>query len=465
MPTKQPLKLWMKQQAAFSARAILSGISATHLTKVRDVFAQSVTPAAGSMLASPGMGNWDPEPDYFFHWWRDAAVVMGAINTLSRNASSEGAVKKWNRLFDTAVDFNLKAMRSDNRYRTRQSEISSNSNPEFRKYLRLDADMEKLLGDQILADTRINPDGTVDILTWARPQYDGPALMALAVMEHMQIRKAQGYLASPSHIILINKTLDFTLRHADEAGIDLWEEDGNVDQHYYTSVIQLGAMYHGAIWARQEGYGEKAEAYDLCAMNLTSKLDQHWSPEFGVYKTARHDTRDGEGVIDASTILAVNLAKLPNGRHSVRDDRVQATVAKLEELFEQKYPINTSLAEGVAIGRSRDDKFFGNNPWYWTTAGLGEFYYRLAASVQEKGPVIENPTNRHFCERVFAKPVKSQQQVLKAHGDAQMAVIRCHTPPDKSFSEQFNAVTGKPVSAPHLGMSYAGFINAVACRP
>src|SRR4051812_20311348 len=98
----QSLKLWMKGQAAFSARAMMFGISATHLTKTRDAFAQAVTPAVGSMLASPGMGSWDPEPDYFFHWWRDAAVVMGAINTLSRNAPCEMARKKWNRIFDKA---------------------------------------------------------------------------------------------------------------------------------------------------------------------------------------------------------------------------------------------------------------------------------------------------------------------------------------------------------------------------
>lgn len=464
MPAKRSFQSELKAQLSASARGLLTGMSATHLTKRRDAFAQVVTPATGSILASPGIANWDPEPDYFFHWWRDAAVVMGAINTLSRMAKSDRTRKKWNRTFDEAVAFNLRAMSIDGRHYMKQDVISKNTRLEFQKYLRLDDDMAKVLSDQILADTRINPDGTPDILTWARPQFDGPALMAIVTMEHMKIREEQGDFASPSHIVLINKTLDFTARHADEAGIDLWEVDGNIDQHYYTSVIQLGAMYHGAIWARQEGYPAEAERYELCAQMLTSKLENHWSQVQGIYKTARHDARDADGAIDASTILAVNLARLPGGRHSVRDDRVQATVAKLEELFERLYPINHGDYNGIAIGRNRDDNFFGNNPWYWTTAGLAEFYYRLAADVTKNGPLIVTNANANFCKRAFVGAVGREVEILRARGDAQMALICTYTPHDRSLSEQFGKVDGRPVSARHLGMSYAGLINAVSLR-
>ena len=34
----------------------------------------------------------------------------------------------------------------------------------------------------ICQDTNVNPDGTLDISKWPRPQYDGPALRALAVV-------------------------------------------------------------------------------------------------------------------------------------------------------------------------------------------------------------------------------------------------------------------------------------------
>ncbi|MDB5491647.1 MAG: amyD [Micavibrio sp.] len=466
MPANTPFEKRLSEQSRASARGLLRCISATGLTKKREAFAQAVTPEKGSVLASPGMGNWDPDPDYFFHWWRDAAVVMGALNTLSRNARCKATQEKWNHVFDDAVKFNLRAMEIDGRRFQNQIGISDRTIPEFRKYLRLDDDMAKLLGDRIMADTRVNPDATPDILTWARPQYDGPALLAVVAMEHEEILSGQGKCVPTTLTKLIDKTLAFTERHADEAGIDLWEVDGNFDQHYYASVIQLGAMHHGAEWANMKGQRENAERYQLAACRLTSKLDEHWSRELGVYKTARRfGDRDMFGVIDASAILAVNLARLPRGRHSVRDDRMQATVTKLEELFANLYPLNRGRSEGIAIGRNRDDNFFGNNPWYWTTAGLAEFYYRLAADIKVNGPLIATPLNAMFCKRAFSVASGSEAAMLIARGDAQMDLIQAYTPASMSLSEQFGSASGQPVSARHLGMSYAGFINATACRP
>ena len=41
------------------------------------------------------------------------------------------------------------------------------------------------IGDALLGEPRFNPDGTIDILQWARPQYDGPALRALACLRYL----------------------------------------------------------------------------------------------------------------------------------------------------------------------------------------------------------------------------------------------------------------------------------------
>ena len=39
-------------------------------------------PKPGSVVASPVLAAYDPEPDYFFHWYRDSAVVMDALRLL-----------------------------------------------------------------------------------------------------------------------------------------------------------------------------------------------------------------------------------------------------------------------------------------------------------------------------------------------------------------------------------------------
>ena len=36
----------------------------------------------GSIVASPVLADWDPDPDYFFHWFRDSAVVIDALRLL-----------------------------------------------------------------------------------------------------------------------------------------------------------------------------------------------------------------------------------------------------------------------------------------------------------------------------------------------------------------------------------------------
>src|SRR5512136_2527179 len=73
---------WMERQYRFSAAAMLRAISATDLVKERRAFGQTIKPARGSVLASPEIASYDPDPDYFFHWLRDSALVMDALRVL-----------------------------------------------------------------------------------------------------------------------------------------------------------------------------------------------------------------------------------------------------------------------------------------------------------------------------------------------------------------------------------------------
>ena len=44
--------------------------------------ARPCKPKRGSIVASPVLAAYDPDPDYFFHWFRDSAVVVDAIRLL-----------------------------------------------------------------------------------------------------------------------------------------------------------------------------------------------------------------------------------------------------------------------------------------------------------------------------------------------------------------------------------------------
>lgn len=61
---------------------MLTSISPVAIVKHRPGFGQTVRPIPGAIVASPVLGDWDPDPDYFFHWFRDSAVVIDALRLL-----------------------------------------------------------------------------------------------------------------------------------------------------------------------------------------------------------------------------------------------------------------------------------------------------------------------------------------------------------------------------------------------
>ena len=46
-----------------------------------------IRPVKGSIVASPVLAAYDPDPDYFFHWFRDSAVVIDAVRLLHRGTA------------------------------------------------------------------------------------------------------------------------------------------------------------------------------------------------------------------------------------------------------------------------------------------------------------------------------------------------------------------------------------------
>ena len=99
------LEDWIDRQFQRSAMALSQAISATHLTRLREPFRQTVVPAKGSVLASPVIGDWNPEPDYFFHWVRDSAIAMKAVAELMHSAPIEDEREHWRQSFNDYVEF------------------------------------------------------------------------------------------------------------------------------------------------------------------------------------------------------------------------------------------------------------------------------------------------------------------------------------------------------------------------
>lgn len=426
----EQLEAWIGAQARYSATAMEQAISATHLVRRRVAFGQIIVPAQGSVLASPVIAEWNPEPDYFFHWLRDSAIVMRAVGDLMADASSDTERRRWRRHFEHFVDFSLALSDLDGAAYLANARVWQATRPGLRKFLRPQAEIRELTGERLLGEPRFNPDGTIDIFRWSRPQYDGPALRALACLRYL----AAGGPPSDAVARLLRLDLRFTLRHTGRRCIGPWEEPGQNVHHYYVGVVQLGALVHGRAWA------DDADAWDKAEQRLRAKLDRHWSKRHEVYAAMRPaKKRRVEELIDAAQLVAVLDADLADGPHSVFDPRVRQTWAAIDALFAREFPINSGR-DAPALGRYRGDRYFGGGAWYPTTLAAAGLCYRLAR--------LAGRDRAHWMKR----------------GDDVMATVRDLVPADGALSEQVDRSTGAQTSARHLAWSYAAFLTAARLR-
>lgn len=427
------LNAWIERQRRYCIAAMERAISATHLMRRREAFGQVVIPAVGSVLASPEIADWNPEPDYFFHWLRDSAIIMRTVAELMHDAESETERERWRKHFDDFVRFSLRLAGLSGAAFLKNNQYRQTTLPQYRSLLRPETEIRALVGGQLLGETRFNPDGTIDVLRWARPQYDGPALRALACLRFL----AAGGSLTQGLESLLRMDLDFTCRHAGDVCIGPWEEE-EIAHHYYVALVQLGALVHGRAWA-----GAAAAEWDAAERRIRSGLQQHWSEQHQVYAAMRPASAGlADDLLDTATLLAVLDADLPDGPHSVQDMRVHRTQAAIERMFARELPLNRTWPRGYgpALGRSRSDRYFGGGAWYVTTLAAAAIYYRLA---QFRG---------------------QNRDAWRQRGDAFLKTVRAMTPADGALSEQVDRTTGVQTSARHLSWSYAAFISAVRLR-
>jgi glucoamylase len=312
------LEGWIEAQYHHSAQQMLHGISAADIVKQRPGFGQTVQAHVGSVVASPVLAAYDPDPDYFFHWYRDSAVVMDALRILyERGTLGDEALE----LFEQFVQFSLNLDALDGRTLVAHPQWRERVTPDFVKFLRTDADLAQAHGERIRGETRLNADGTLDISSWPRPQHDGIATRALTLMRWLRLPslKLETHKAATR---LLQADLHYTRRHWPEPSYDIWEED--LGLHYYTLCTAAAAL------------GD-----DPATAAILRMLDGFWDEPGGFYRSrvlASGATSPKQ--LDIAVILAAVHTDLPGKRHSPGDPRIQATLQRLEELFAAQYAIN-----------------------------------------------------------------------------------------------------------------------------
>jgi glucoamylase len=450
---------WIEKEARFAASAMLRAVSATNLVKERPGFGQRIVPRPGSVLASPIPAAYDPDPDYFFHWFRDSAIIIDALRmVVTEKLETPVAVERLREY----IDFNRALCELDGRESVRQGHFREKVQPSFLQYVRPDDELEAVFGSAVLGEARFNPDGTLDLTRWARPQTDGPALQVLALARWRNGRSDLDEHLRAAMLELVIADLDFVRSRATVRSFDIWEEESGY--HYYTQLVQAEALAFGADWFEEMGDAARAGDCRSVADALAPRLDAYWDGANGYYRSRIGVMGDSRGkALDIAVILGVLHGGRAKGAHSVHDPKVHATLAALENLFDAKYPINRDRPPelGPAMGRYATDAYYGGNPWYLATLAAADFYFKLAIALQSGARMLETRENARFRESLNGE---SPAQAAFERGDMFMRTVQAYTPASGELSEQFDRATGAQTSAKHLAWSYAGFITAAASR-
>lgn len=429
-----PLEKWLPQQEQISVKNLLRNISPAGASK-------------GAVVASPSRHN----PDYWFHWIRDAALVMDVIvDRFSKTSLPDQKAYFLDLLWDY-TEFS----------RLNQMTPTPSGGP---------------------GEPKFNVDGSPFVGPWGRPQNDGPALRAITLIRFARALITESKTEEIRRVSSIIKyDLEFVSHHWREACFDLWEEIKG--HHFYTLINQYQALVDGSSYLALLGDTGASEWYLKQAEEIKTELNKFWDSERSVIISTR-DRMGGidykKSNLDSSVLLGVLHAGTTD-IFSVDDPKVQSTVLKLKQTFKTLYSINQSGPSGVAIGRYPEDKYDGytssgeGNPWILITNGFAEYHYRLAHVYLQRKRIVVTPMNRGFfkdlgfdlsigvinpSDRKFSNLIER----IQSEGDEYLIRVKYHIDSDGQMSEQMNRWSGFLQGARDLTWSYASFLTALKTR-
>lgn len=450
---------WIGRQYALSARHMLRAVSAVELLKERRGFGRLIRPARGSILASPAIAAYDPDPDYFFHWLRDSAIVVDALRRLIESGALDQRAGLAH--FSDFLAFSLSLCRLDGAdFLASAGEYRAKVEPHFTQFLRPRDELLAIRGDDALGEPRFDPDGSLDILKWSRPQHDGPALRVIVVLRFLDSPIGLGAGAEADAGDLLRRDLSFTLARRRRPSFDIWEEE--LGRHYYTQLVQSEALRLGGRWLERRDDAKAAADCLEAAAEIEANLDDFWDDSRRIMRSRLEDESPEAKAkeLDIAAILAAIHAGRESGPHSPADLRLAATLEKLEQLFARSYAINARPPGAIApaMGRYADDRYYSGGAYFFSTLGAAEFCFRaaLAAARDECDPSPWVRLPGADGERLDAR--------LLRRGEAFLATAAAHAAEDGDLSEQFDQTDGAQTSAKTLAWSHAAFISACDCR-
>lgn len=248
-----------------------------------------------------------------------------------------------------------------------------------------------------LGEPKFNADGTAFTGAWGRPQRDGPALRATALITYATWLIANGKgasittnamdgiangttngtasgIADPTALLwpVISNDLNYVGQYWNQTGFDLWEETGG--SSFFTIAVQHRALVEGNAFAQQ--IKKSCPGCASQAPQILCFLQSFWN---GEYIDANINEDNGRTRKDANTLLGSihtfdPAAGCDDSTFQPCSSRALANLKVVTDSFRSIYKINAGIPEGkaIAIGRYPEDVYQGKavidpkelaNPW------------------------------------------------------------------------------------------------------
>ena len=286
-------------------------------------------------------------------------------------------------LVDTLIAGDTSLQPTVERYITAQAKLQAIYNPS--------GDLSDGAG---LGEPKFNADGTAFTGAWGRPQRDGPALRATALITYATWLIANGNgaritanvtanvagngttseIVDPNALLwpVISNDLNYVGQYWNQTGFDLWEETSG--SSFFTIAVQHRALVEGNVLAQKiekSCTGCVSEAPQILCF-----LQSFWN---GEYIDANINEDNGRTRKDANTLLGSihtfdPTAGCDDSTFQPCSSRALANHKVVTDSFRSIYRINAGIPEGkaIAIGRYPEDVYQGKatidpnelaNPW------------------------------------------------------------------------------------------------------
>ncbi|KAJ7625223.1 glucoamylase [Mycena polygramma] len=400
---------------------------------------------AGVVIASPSTSN----PDYLFTWTRDSSLVFKTIIDQ----------------FTSGADTTLLGQIQN--FVTAEQILQQVSNP------------SGTVSTGGLGEPHFNIDETAFTAAWGRPQRDGPALRATAMIEYANWLLKN---TSVSNVVAnlwptIKLDLDYVAADWNQTTFDLWEEVSS--SSFFTTAVQHRSLREGAALATTLGQTSVVSNYNTQAANILCFLQSYWNPTGG-YITA--NTGGGRSGKDANTALAsIHTFDPAAGCDAITfqpcSDRALSSLKAYVDSFRSIYSINSGIASNAAVatGRYPEDSYMGGNPWYLATAAVAEQLYDALIVWKAQGSLNVTSVSLAFFQQfspsvavgTYASSTSTFTSLVSAvqtFADGFLAIHAKFTPSNGGLAEQFSRDSGVPASAVDLTWSYAAALTMFGAR-